>query len=342
MFSSYFNVAVSSKESNFFVHQANAGFAPLRYLFRGRTVEVIDEKIIKEYQSFSENKNERYSSIVWSRHNLNDWMLTAKKVLPVALALILLIPGLIWGVGNKLIAYCFESTRRDLAIANKLLSQPFVPPAIDLNIAPGLDVADGQAWMKFALMTRKLTSKEIWKDPAFIQEVSEFMEEAYNVMVIYFNQLETRHNGNRDEMAQVMVRQPQSYLGVSGDKLPECIKRDTTDYCHRYFQGSLTDIYHLARGCQYLVDNPCVEGEMMMRCWSLDTEDQTPYFTTGTPQYRWRMLYNDFCQMLDRYGLREKLNGSDNTRGLDQRFGNWAKPDTHFVESYGAPDMRPT
>ena len=119
----------------------------------------------------------------------------------------------------------------------------------------------------------KMASKEAWSNPEFIEEVSVFMEAAYEEMELFYSQLEERQGGDRDKMAKAMIRQSLSYLEDGAN--------DTTIYAFNYFYDSLTEMYHLARSYASIAGNA-------YHFSSLTDEDQEPFFDESTPQYRWR------------------------------------------------------
>lgn len=323
------NLAVSSAQSNFFVDRANQCLAPVRYLFRGREVTVLNENELMEQQSFS-YPLPRY------RESRRDY----KKI---ALAIALLIPGLICGIVLKLIAFCAKSTHQDLATTRKLL-QPFVPPKFNETSSKDLEAFERTLFNEYRDLKEQVfeRGKEIWKDDAFIQKFSVCIENSYIQMLLYYEQLKERHHNDPDKMTTAMVLrfiQANSRCNLTAEQAQALHEKDPTNYCSMYFHGSITDMYHFARSCSYFENSKEVEkgqpAQRMKLNSKLSREDQAPYFTTGTPQYRWRMLYNDFCQMIDRHGLREHLGRKD------QRFLHWSVPDLGFVEYYSAPDTTP-
>ncbi|MFI5344707.1 MAG: hypothetical protein ACHQUC_10880, partial [Chlamydiales bacterium] len=303
---------------------------PVRYLYRGREVTVLNESELMEKQSFA--------------YPLPRYKESRRDYKKIALAIVLLVPGLICGIVLKLIAFCAQSTHKDLATARKLL-QPFVPPEFKKSDSIDLETfgRDSRIQYKGLKDQVKKIGKEIWKDAEFIQEFSVCMENGYKEMILYYQQLKERHHNDPDKMTTAMVLrfiQAAPRCNLTAEQAEALNKEDPTNYCSKYFFDSITDMYHLARGCCYCEDAKVVEKgkqpESVKRyTQQLSHEDQAPYFTTGTPQYRWRMLYNDFCEMIDRHGLREHLGYKD------QRFLHWSVPDTNFVEFYSSPDTTP-
>ena len=289
----FFNTEIISEQSSMLERAADRCLAPLRYLLGGRTVEMWDHTVIEDRQSFTEQ----------------GWKKTAA-------AIVLLIPGFLFGMMAKLVAYIlYPSAWRKDTILLHFDQDPF-----PLDGAISLEVSHARLVKKSDAIKNKMVSKETWSKPEFIEEVSAFMEAAFAEIELFYALLEERHGGDRDKMAKAMIRQSLSYPD-DGEI------NDTTIYAFNYFYDSLTEMYHLARSYSSIAGNA-------YHFSSLTDEDQEPFFDENTPQYRWRELYNSFCQKLDDYGLRTHLK--------DSRFENWSVLDDCFVDDYGFPDTRPT
>lgn len=259
---------------------ADQCFAPIRYLFGGRTVEMWDHTVIEDRQSFTEQ----------------EWKKTA-------VAIALLVPGLLFGMMAKLVAYLlYPSAWRKETVLLHFDHNPY-----SLDGAISLEVSHARLEKMSDAIKNKMASKEAWSNPAFIEEVSTFMEAGFEEIELFYSQLEERHGGDRDKMADEI--------------------KNTSIYTFNYFYDSLTEMYHLARSYTTIAGNA-------YHFSSLTDEDQEPFFDESTPQYRWRELYNSFCQKLDDYDLRARLKNG--------RFVNWSIPDDCFVDEYGFPDTRPT
>jgi hypothetical protein len=307
-----FNTAISSEDSPSFEHLANTCFTPVRYLFRGRTIEILDKKIVQERISFPQYDK--------------TWIKTASAVA-------FLVPGILLGLVAKFLSYAFSSARSNFQITREFDLQPFTPPTLsDAEMQTSLEDSYRKLSPLYLAIIKKMGSKDIWKDDAFIKDVTVFMEESYKTMLIYFSQLSARHHGNPKKMAEVMIRQ--------NFRSAEERKEDLTVYSYPYFYESLTDMYHIARSCPGLMPSPWEEGEQTFDFPSpLTEENQKPYFNPQNVQYRWRQLYNRFCQMLDDHQLRGYLN---DRRSGDSRFVNWANPDVGYVEYFGFPGTKPS
>lgn len=161
-----------------------------------------------------------------------------------------------------------------------------------------------------------------WKRPYFIEEVSYFMENAALEVEIFFNQLQKEGKNDPETMADLMTDQKR--------------KKGDPDYCFSYFYESLTDMYHIARNCRAYV-----EFNKSLRAIAPDPivdEYQNLFFTERTPQYRWRTLYNNFCDKIDDLKLRDALDKKD------KRFTGWAIADNTKIENgmFGSKSGKPT
>lgn len=294
----FFNTAIISNQSSHLGNLANLCFAPLRYLFHGRTVEVWNKIVIHEEESIRRG----------------HWTKTAA-------AIMLLVPALLLGTMARLLDYAlFQTTRANFAALEEFDQNPF---PLDGEIS--LDVSHARLDKMATAIKNQMHSQRVWKDPDFISQVTSFMEAAYQEMEMFFEEIEERCDGDSAKMAKAMAQQSLHENDLNSMYFPF------------YFYSSLTEMYHFARSCAYLEDSPLGGGRKRIQFPSLTDEDQAPYFISGTPQYHWRELYNNFCNKLKEIeGLWDQL------KREDQRFINWAQPDEELVEEYGFPDTRPT
>jgi hypothetical protein len=172
----------------------------------------------------------------------------------------------------------------------------------------------------------------IWQSPEFIDHFSKLMEDGYRYMQIYFREVSEKCEGDVRKMAIEMTTYPQ------------CRSVPSQDYLHTFFLFSR--LYHYARGCATQLDRDqwaeiyCIDPHEPMPLTAKETltdQDQEPYFNSTKPQYRWRELYNAFCDLVDQNGLRSQLK----KRG-DMRFIRWSTPDLGKVDHYGSPDTLPS
>jgi hypothetical protein len=256
---------------------------------------------------------------VWNQHVIKEefsapsqqWMITATAIL-------LLIPSILLGTIAKFLdEYLFRAAPIDYHSVQNFDQNPYS--------ANPLAISHVQLEKMIKSIKEQMISKNIWENRAFIKEVSKFMEAAYEEVENIFIELTDRYGTDAKIIAQVMANQS------SDDALEE----DRVVYSYIYFYDSLTHIYHLARSNAHFKEHPQGRTEIVFS--PLKDQDQDPYFNSDAPQYRWRMLYNDFCNKLDEIdGLRKALEKRDG------RFVNWAQPDEKRVASYGYPDTRPT
>lgn len=299
----FFNTAIISNQSSWLGSAANAFLSPSRYLFHGRTVEVWNQIVVQaDHEPQPRN-----------------WVKTAAAIL-------FLVPGILLGMVAKLLDYAlFDSTRAD-CVAVETFDQN--PCSLQENIS--LNLSHARLDKMATSLKDRMTSKEVWTNPAFIAEVSSFMEAAYQEIEMFYEHLEERYDKDSSQIARAMAQDQLCDVDGKEDKTGQF-------YFYFYFYNSLTEIYHLARSCTYLENHAIQKGAKIVHFSSLTDEDQVPYFTPDTPQYHWRMLYNQFCNKLDEIdGLREKLTKED------ARFINWSKPDDEIVNEYLFPHTRPT
>ena len=271
----FFNTEVSSENSSQAEILANLAFSPIRYLFQGRTVEIYEELVALDRQTYVEK----------------NWKKTA-------LAVICLVPGFLVGLVAKLVSYWFTSARLNYKLTKAFYDEPFVPPVLIKRIS--LDDSHTELEKKYDSIYKRMDSKEIWDDLDFIHEVDDFMREAFQEMLLVYDEFESHYGNDKDKMAEAMVR----------------------DF-YKYFHASLAKMYHLARGHAYFVE---AEGDSKEEKWEfpdLTIEDQKAYFNPQMAQWEWQKLYNTCCQMLDDHGLRERLK--------DTRTAKLFRPDLGFV-----------
>lgn len=293
----FLNTAIISNQSSQLGNLANICLAPFRYLFHGRTVEIWNKIVIHESDSVQKH---------WTK---------------TAAAIVLLVPGLLMGIMARFLDhFFFQTTRADFAVLEKFDQNPF---PVEEGIF--LDVSHARLDKMATVIKDQMCSKSMWKNRDFISQVTSFMEAAYQEIEMFFEEIEERYEGDPARMARAMAQEGPN------DKDPYSL------YFPFYFYGSLTEMYHYARSCAYLEDSLFGGGRKKINFPSLIDEDQDPYFTSGTPQFHWRQLYNDFCDKLN------EIDGlCDHLKKEDERFINWAQPDKGPVKEYGFPDTRPT
>ena len=105
---------------------------------------------------------------------------------------------------------------------------------------------------------------------------------------------------------------------------------DGPRYIHCFFRQSFVNVYHLARGLNALISRFYFVPE-------ISREDETPYFSFGTPQFHWRQMYNTLRVCMERFGLNELYEG----------YEEWTKPDLMFrvdegkETRLGVPKIKP-
>ncbi len=162
-----------------------------------------------------------------------------------------------------------------------------------------------------------LNNEGAWDNPLIIAKFSALMEKAKEEIDLIFHQVDElteNHPQKAAKMARLLADQDPSY-----------------NFCHHYFRQSITQFYHLARGRVHIQNN-------RYRLPQFITEEaKASFYTAGTPQYRWRELYNQFCAKLNDYQMKEAMSREDG------RFVNWAEPDLESTAPFLAfPDTIPT
>lgn len=166
----------------------------------------------------------------------------------------------------------------------------------------------------------RLTSKEAWKDPVLIEQFTYLMERAGDEIDLIFHQLDELTENETDKPAKMAnILTFQAYA------------RSDYNFCYKYFRCSVTQLYHLARGYVYF------HGNYYRMPRTLTDAEKALFYTPGTPQNRWREIYNQFCGKIDSYQMRDAL------QRQDQRFINWAEPDLRMEDPFVPfPDTTPT
>ncbi len=239
--------------------------------------------------------------------------------------IVALVPGLLAGMALKLLALATSSRFYSLYFSYKAYSatpsfteKPFSAPPLDVRYKQK-SITD-----MHEVCTKQFTTlafkKDCWNDPDFITSVTSCMNLSWQKAQLLFEKLALNFGNDKEKMAMTLrdqVCQP--------------------NYCFPYFSVSITTLYHMARG-RYFEDR--VEGHTRGNCPVLTRDEQLCFYDPEKPQYQWRKLYNSFCDLLDQYELRERM------QRKDARFVNWAIADSVGPESiqprHTFPDTRPT
>jgi hypothetical protein len=261
----------------------------------------------------------------------------AQKTWPTSLKMVVLIvPALIVGTIAAVVAmveWYFSGTLPSLRSAlteeaevapvytKADAADPFVAPTYELRADFSPNKSHEALHGRWFAFISKLTSADSWKDPAIRSEFGEILEEAYKEMNLIFQHAAKAAGNDPARMAELMIAQH-----VYSD-------RDGENYCRAFFYGSIGPIFNAVRTRKYF-EKADGGGLSQVRNWdhhrdALSWKNAKAFFTSGTPEYRWRRLYNDACALMDRYpGLREALKKGDD------RFLKCAIPD--FSPSSGS------
>ncbi|MBA3957560.1 MAG: hypothetical protein H0X51_04085 [Parachlamydiaceae bacterium] len=199
------------------------------------------------------------------------------------------------------------------------LESSFKAPTYELTADFSLNRSHEQLKQKWIAFLSKITSKDSWKTPSIRKEFDEIISEAHKEMHLLFQHAAKASGNDPTRMAQLMAEQH-----VYSD-------RNGENYCRAFFFNSIGYMYNAARhrthfattaeGLDEVRDNNSYQNAMR-------SENTTPFFTPGTDEQRWRLLYNDACGLIDQYpGLRAPLYQEDS------RFSKCATP--HASPSLG-------
>ncbi|MBS0616107.1 MAG: hypothetical protein JSR58_06110 [Verrucomicrobia bacterium] len=276
---------------------------PYRYLFNGKSYEILDGQIIQEELSFPE-----------------------KNYMRTAAAVVAFIPTFFAGVLLRFVENLFNINPESRALLEQFYARkvefPQAPNDRELN-----DFYDEVAGLYNNVFRRIEQTPDIWNNEQIINDFSQAMEKGYQFMDLYFKKLAQECEKNPNEMKRRMIEQSQNFP-------PD--KQNQQEYARIFFMFPL--YYKMARGWSYKYYTPGIflnaeaarnyvvdPSKLEIRCARELTQEQNrPYFNPTKPQYRWRELYNAFCDKLDAYGLRE---------ARDTRFDNYSRHDTKKVTS---------
>lgn len=149
-------------------------------------------------------------------------------------------------------------------------------------------------------------------------------------MVLYLEDIKKLGKNQVKQMAHEMAMQPQLANATN------C--KGQGAYCHPFFQGNIIDLYHKARDLYYLKKIGLDDYGNSEYAWFSTTKtksDIEPFFTKGSPQNEWRLLYNKTCDLFDKT-LRNAL------KKKDKRFINWSIKDTKKNIAFLSTDTKPT
>ncbi len=189
----------------------------------------------------------------------------------------------------------------------------FTAPMYELTTEFSPNQSHAALHAKWSALISCVTSPDRWKDAAVRTEFGQILEEAYKEMNLVFQHAAKAAGNDPAKMAKLMSAQ---YIYTN---------RGPENYCRAFFYGSIGGMYYAVRTSLWFEKNEndfrwVFDGREIDR--SLSSKNTKPFFTPGTPEYRWRRLYNDACGFIDRYpGLREALQTEDD------RFLKCAIPD---------------
>lgn len=290
----------------------NACFKPFRYLFNGRTVEILNGEIVRDAPSYSQ-----------------------KSFLKTVLAIITLVPGLIVGLAVRL----FEKlTKRYKDGVSKVEAFDKKGPTYPDSLTAGAKIQSFHSIVKSRMQSaidQIGQNPDIWESKEFIAEVNHNMAEGYRLMDLYFRTLSDVCSSDAKKMADEMTITPDKRVDdYSGE-----------DFSKTFF--TYTAFYHNVRASvvryeatdenRKKLEVSQSEPMPFKLDGSIPKALREPYFNPTKPQYQWRVWYNGFCGMLDSTGVRKHL------AALDKKYTDWSKPDLKDTFKYNVlPGALPT
>lgn len=277
-------------------------FRPLHYFFEGKTY------VLPEWDGDKWEVSESYPA---DQHNGLNTLKMAVLIIPatavgIVLSIIAWIRMQFWysnsynNLWTKLAALeetpFFQKNDTFFELPNVQLPENYSPKKSHDALS--------ERWINFI---GKLQSKENWKDMTIRAECGQLIEDAYVDMVLLLKHAAKTAKDNPAEMANLMFD-----LNRVGD-----------NYCLFFFYNSIGRMYFAAKLSLSFKKNQRNGFDYIMPGSNqLTWKESGPFFTQGTPEYRWRRLYNAACALIDQYpGLREALDKKDH------RFSTCAKPD---------------
>lgn len=283
---------------------------PAHFLFNGRNVTLFQNYVINDEAVFNGPKwvkNVLIISLI-APPLIAGFMISSSAATIASIPLIFLGEIVAIGLIFKTISFCFSAEREERKAMAKFYQegQVRVEPQMPLRVAQRvLDI-------KMEKLKTKMTEVNVWKDPTFIKEVSDYLDDAAVAMNRFFDDLEKMTNHDVNLMAKFLTKiflkkdcfnyfKTQKMLDFDQKEFKK-VKKEKNPFIHHFFNHSYFDMYHRARRCMIWKDDSW-QGKLI-----LDT-DQVPFFDPTKPQYQWRMKFNQLC---DRFNQYIKKNGDVN------------------------------
>lgn len=319
MINSTFNTSIKRDFSNtlvpprfFFTETSFDGadvfLIPIHFLFNGRSVTLFQNNVIKEEALYTSKNWVKTAFVitVFAPPFILGLVVSPTAAILASIPIGFLSTMTIIGVALKAIALCSSEERKGRkAIAN------FYQDGNKFNQPMPLAVSQRVLDRKMATLRAKMTSYAVWENPAFIQEVDDYLKIAAMAMEQFFGDLEKLSN-NAPEMAKWLSERKikkeelaslktQEMLRSENEEEKELLKdgkdlptEEENPLTHHFFNNSFFDLYHHARRC-------CIFDKRGMKVKTLSEADQAIYFKEGTPQYQWRMTFNSLCKRFEQY-----------------------------------------
>jgi hypothetical protein len=228
-----------------------------------------------------------------------------------ALMVALFIPGLIVGTVARVITLLSAGVR----LACMHVTKPYI-------------------WLKPDQTTRETVQQRLAKTETLFLELQGHLQQVENVWSkeFFLGKLDTFFNYSFQTIEHLLAHaEGETENPVELANLLRSVNVDS--YGHSLWFNSFVRMYHAARS------HLTIDAD-----WHFTTNDgarfgsieQTPYFTPHTREYRWREMFNKFCQRLETLGIHQQLN-------KDLRFKPWVQPDLAFFaddEKIGPPIIK--
>lgn len=275
--------------------------APLHFLFNGRSVVLFQNNVVRE---------DRSSVKTWVKVALVTTVIAFPVISgPIgAIPLILYSAMTLMGVTIRTFSLYFSEEERK---TRKVIADFYQDPNKFEKKMP-LALAQRVLEYKMAQLKFKMKNPDIWNNPAFIQEVDDYMKIAAIAMEQFFEDLEKLSKGKVQDMAvwlsteEVKKEDVQSLkndgmIAYQKKREAELLKmgrerrlNEENPLRYHFFNGSFFLMYHTARHFTYQDPNTSEWKEN-------SSPNQAVYFTKGTPQYRWRTTFNALSKKFNDY-----------------------------------------
>lgn len=211
----------------------------------------------------------------------------AKTILSIAS----FVPALILGVIGKAIALTNSTVRNDISNTSSYFNLHTQIKASNQVLAPKIKelMSDTHKFYKY-LLDNMAKGEGIWDEEATLTQFEAVFQKTSLFMDTLFDELAVCAKHDAKKMAELLSYQPHSY-------------KSEPLFCFGFFTSSIWGLYEDARNCRHYIDPKTVSwsrsGRIPFIGSELTAKNETPYFTEGSRQHAWRILYNKHASKLD-------------------------------------------